>query len=156
MVVQTVESFMTKRVLTLAKSAKVSEAITTMAKKSISCIVIVDSKSRPIGIVTERDLVKRVLRMGINVHETEISYVMSSPVITVTQDADIFDVMMLMQKNNCRRVVVTDYNKKLIGIVTQTDLFKGIRNVQKELEAINNSMRRELSRLRKFTSLKKL
>ena len=67
MVVQTVESFMTKRVLTLAKSAKVSEAITTMAKKSISCIVIVDSKSRPIGIVTERDLVKDGFQVSIHI-----------------------------------------------------------------------------------------
>ena len=156
MVVQRVQGFMTKKVLTLRKTSKVSEAITLMAKKSISCIVIVDPKNKPIGVVTERDLVKRVLRMGINVHETEISYVMSSPVITVTHDADIFDVMLLMQKNNFRRVVVTDYNKGLSGLVTQTDLFRGIRNVQKELETINNSMRKKLSRLRKFTSLKKV
>jgi CBS domain-containing protein len=156
MAVQRVESFMTKNVITLPKDAKVSEAIALMAKKAISCIVVVTKDCRPVGIVTERDLVKRVLQMAVNTQETEISYVMSSPIISVPKNADIFDVMMAMQKHNFRRVVVTDSNKKLIGLVTQTDLFKGIKKVQKELEVINTDMRRELERLRKFTNLKKV
>ena len=156
MVIQTVENFMTKKVVTLAKTSKISEAIAIMTKKSISCIVIINKKNTPIGIITERDLVKRVLQMGVNTSETEISYVMSSPVTTVTKEADIFDVMLVMQKYNFRRVVVTSSDKLLIGLVTQTDLFKGIRKVQKELEDINVEMRKELERLRKFTSLQKV
>lgn len=156
MVVQTVESFMTRRVVTLKKNAKISEAITIMAKKSISCILITNNNNRPTGIITERDLVKRVLQMGVNPQETEISYVMSSPVVAVPKDADIFDVMMIMQKHGFRRVIVTNSDKVLIGLVTQTDLFKGIRKVQRDLETINTEMRKELERLRKFTSLRKV
>jgi CBS domain-containing protein len=157
MAVQRVESFMTKKVITLPKGAKISEAISLMARKSLSCIVITNRENRVMGVITERDLVKRVLQMGVNPQETEISYVMSTPVVTVTKDADIFDVMMIMQKHNFRRVVVTNPDsKKLIGLVTQTDLFKGIRKVQMELETINRDMRKELERLRKFTSLRKV
>jgi CBS domain-containing protein len=156
MAVQRVESFMTKNVVTLPKNAKITEAISLMAKKSLSCIVITNKESKVVGVITERDLVKRVLQMGVNPQETEINYVMSTPVVSVSKDADIFDVMMVMQKHNFRRVVVTTPEKKLMGLVTQTDLFKGIKKVQKELEVINRDMRKELERLRKFTSLRKV
>jgi CBS domain-containing protein len=156
MAIQTVDSFMTKHVVTLSKKDLVREAIQIMAKKTISCIVIVDKNKKPVGVVTERDLVKRVLQMNVNPHGTEISVVMSSPVITVTTDADIFDVMITMQKHNFRRVIVVDKEKRLVGLVTQSDLFRGIKKVQAELETINNQMRRELERLKNFTRLKKV
>ena len=156
MAVQRVESFMTKNVVTLPKNARISDAISLMAKKSLSCIVITTKEGKVVGIITERDLVKRVLQMGVNPQETEINCVMSTPVVAVSKDADIFDVMMVMQKHNFRRVIVTTPDKKLMGLVTQTDLFKGIKKVQKELEVINRDMRKELERLRKFTSLRKV
>lgn len=156
MVSQSIENFMTKNVVTLSKTEKVSEAINLMAKKSISCIVIVNKAKRPIGILTERDMVKRVLQMGINPQETEINIVMSKPVFSVMKKADIFDVMAEMQNHNFRRVVVVDKDRKLVGVTTQTDLFRGIKTVQEELERMNKEMKRELERLKKFTKIKKL
>ena len=127
--VQTVETVMTKDVFTLSKTAKVSQAIKMMSNRTISCIVIVNKNKKPIGIITERDLVKRVLQMGINPHETEINYIMSSPVFTVSRNANIADVMTTMQEHNVRRVVVISDDKKLIGLITQTDLLNVFKSI---------------------------
>ena len=147
---QSVESFMTKKVFTLSKTDLVAEAINIMAKNTISCIVIVDKKRKPIGIITERDVVKRVLQMGVNPSTTEISYVMSSPVFTISKDSDIFDTMMIMQNKGFRRVVIVE-GSKLAGIVTQSDLLKGIKRVQERLIRMNSEMKSELEKLRSFT-----
>ena len=127
--VKTIETVMTKDVVTLPKTAKVSEAIRIMSKKTISCIVIVNKNRKPIGILTERDLVKRVLQMGVNPQHTEINYIMSSPVFSVPKDANIADVMTTMQENNFRRVVVISNDKKLIGLITQTDLLNVFKSI---------------------------
>ncbi len=124
--VVTVGRCMTKSVVTLPKDAKVTSAIRLMAERSISCIVVVNKTNKPIGIITERDLVKRVLFANIFPKETKMEQVMSSPVITTSKNTNIFEAITKMQKNKIRRLVVTDSKGKLIGIVTQTDLFKGV------------------------------
>ena len=126
MVQKTVENVMTKNIVTLQATSSIREAVTLMADKSISCIVIVDAVNNPIGIITERDIVKKVIHKNLNPDEATINSIMSSPVVTISKDTDILEAMMTMQKNRFRRVVVTDSGGKLIGLVTQTDLFKAI------------------------------
>ena len=121
-----VGTFMTRSVITLPKSAKVSSAARLMAERSISCIVIVDNNNRPAGIITERDIVRRVLFANIDPKTKKLGDVMSSPVITASRETGIFDAMKTMQKNKIRRIVIVDTDGKLIGLVTQTDLFKGV------------------------------
>ena len=124
--VKEVKSFMTKSIITLPKTAKVSSAARLMAERSISCIVIVDNNNRPAGIITERDIVRRVLFANIDPKTKKLGDVMSSPVITASRDTGIFKAMKTMQKNKIRRIVIVDPDGKLIGLVTQTDLFKGV------------------------------
>jgi CBS domain-containing protein len=121
-----VKEYMTKKLLTLKENASVKEAINMMAEKSISCIIITDQRNKPIGIITERDVVKKVAYRNMEVEQTQVNCIMSSPVISISKDMDIFEAMMMMQKNKFRRVVVTDSDGSLIGLITQTDLFKAI------------------------------
>jgi CBS domain-containing protein len=121
-----VRSFMTKSVVTLSENSKISAAAKLMAERSISCIVIVNKSNKPTGIITERDVVRRVLFANTNPKEKDLKTIMSSPVITVKNDTDIFVAMRLMQKNKIRRLVVTNERGVLIGLVTQTDIFRGI------------------------------
>ena len=126
MTIKTVESFMTKNIVTLNDTASIREAVNLMAERSISCIVIIDANKKPRGIITERDLVKKVLYKNMNPDEATINSIMSSPVVGISKDTDILEAMMTMQKNRFRRVIVTDSNGDLIGLVTQTDLFKAV------------------------------
>lgn len=121
-----IKNFMTKSVITLPKNVKVSSAAKLMAERSISCIVIVDIKSKPIGIITERDVVRRILFANVDPTTKNLEDVMSSPVITSAKEVDLQVAIRKMQKNKIRRLVITDNGGKLIGLVTQTDLFKGV------------------------------
>ena len=121
-----VRTFMTKSVVTLSDKTKISAAAKLMAERSISCIIIVNKTNKPLGIVTERDIVRRVLFANTNAKETDLGSIMSSPVITVSKDTNIFDAMTKMQKNKIRRLVVINERGTLIGLVTQTDIFRGI------------------------------
>ena len=123
---ETVEKFMTKNIVTLTETASIREAVNHMAEKSISCVVIVDAARKPLGIVTERDIIKKVVYKNMNMDEAQINTVMSSPVVSVSKDTNVLDAMMMMQKNKFRRVVVTDGQGTLIGLVTQTDLHKAV------------------------------
>ena len=126
MISNTVESFMTKNIVTLPPTASIREAVKHMAEKSISCVVIVDSENKPSGIVTERDIVKKVSYKNVDPDNTLISSIMTSPVVSIPKDTNVLEAMMTMQKNKFRRVIVTDAAGVLIGLVTQTDLFKAV------------------------------
>lgn len=115
---------MTKSVVTLPKGAKISAAAKLMAERSISCIVIVDDRNKPIGIVTERDIVKRVLFANADPNKVILEDVMSSPVVTAGKDIKLMAAMKLMRENSIRRLVIIEKSGELNGIVTQTDLHK--------------------------------
>lgn len=68
-----------------------------MTKKSISCVVITE-KEKPVGMITECDMVKKVLHKGLDIQKTTIEKVMSSPLITASPDIDIFSASAMMKK----------------------------------------------------------
>lgn len=121
-----IQNYMTKSVITLPKTVKVSSAARLMAERVISCIVIVDNSTKPIGIITERDIVRRILFANIDPKTKKLDDVMSSPVITAAPDVDMSAAIKTMQKNRIRRLPIVDKEGKLVGLVTQTDLFKGV------------------------------
>jgi len=123
---------MTKSVVTLPKGAKISAAAKLMAERSISCIVIVDDGNKPIGIVTERDIVKRVLFANADANKVTLEDVMSSPVITTTKETKLMLAMKKMKENSIRRLVSVDKDGELDGIITQTDLHKVMHKLQEK------------------------
>ena len=99
-----------------------------VARLMVDCdcgeIPVVDSKRtmRPVGVVTDRDIVVRCVATGRNPLEAEAEDCMSSPVVTVTPDADLEDGADLMEKHRLRRIPVVDEAGALCGIVAQADI----------------------------------
>jgi CBS domain-containing protein len=99
-----------------------------VARLMVECdcgeIPVVDSKRtlRPVGVVTDRDIVVRCVATGRNPLEAEAEDCMSSPVVTVTPDADLEDGSDLMEKHQLRRIPVVDEAGALCGIVAQADI----------------------------------
>lgn len=118
--VKTISQIMSREVVTLEKHRKVKEAVDVMTQKSISCVVITDQE-KPVGIVTERDMVKKVLHKELSVSTTSVGEVMSSPLITVPKDIDIFSASELMKKKKIRRLVI-EVDGKLGGLITENDI----------------------------------
>ena len=103
----------------------VQEAAEDMRLLKRGCLVVM-SDGKLVGILTERDLVQKVLAFGKNPNETAVSKVMSAPVITVRPDATLSEAAKLMVANRIRRLPVVD-GSKVVGMLTTTDFAKYMR-----------------------------
>ena len=124
---------MSRNVAGIQTKATVAEAAEIMASNNISCIVALE-KNQPKGVFTERDLLKKVVARQKDPAQLKIEEVMSSPVMSVSSDFSVFNASKLMEEMSIRRLVVMD-DKKLCGIITQTDIFRAVKDkLQKEEE----------------------
>jgi CBS domain-containing protein len=107
------------------------EAAKRMNDKRISSVLIVDRQKKaeePIGIVTERDLVKRVCALGISSKEVSVREIMSSPIATVEPEATVETAADLMLANKVRHLLVVDGETgRPVGIIAPSDLNKYLR-----------------------------
>ena len=117
-----VGSLMSREVVAVSPDTSVYIAATLMASKGIgSCVVVRDDK--PVGILTERDIVRRVVAAGLSPKRTAVSKVMSSPVIVVGENTSVRDALSVMSCNKIRRLVVVR-GEVLVGVVSVTDFVR--------------------------------
>jgi signal-transduction protein with cAMP-binding, CBS, and nucleotidyltransferase domain len=112
---------MSKNVLTLDKSTSLQEAAENMKKLNVGC-VIVTGNNNPIGIITERDFVTKIVAEGRPLF-TEIQEVMSSPLITIDSEETIWEASELMKEKSIHKLPVKE-DEQITGIVTTTDIVK--------------------------------
>jgi len=128
-----IEEIMTPDVVTIQSEATVVQAAEAMTNNNISCIVVLNDK-QVTGVLTERDILKRVIAAQKDPDTTKINEVMSSPVKTVPPDYSVFSASRLIENVNIRRLVGLE-GSTLKGIVTQTDIFRAVkRKLQNEEE----------------------
>lgn len=119
-----ISKLMTRNVETLEMENTVKEAISTMADKSISCIIVNEDK-RPVGILTERDIAS--LKHGeADLEALKVADIMSHPVNTIFKDVHIHNVVKIMNQKNIRRLIVVDKEGRLDGLITQSDVIRGL------------------------------
>ncbi|MBS3815426.1 MAG: CBS domain-containing protein [Hadesarchaea archaeon] len=115
-----VKDAMTVNVLTAGPQKTVAKAAEVMTENGVGSLVIV-RENKPIGIVTERDILDKVVSSDLKPSEVRVSNVMSKPLITVKPEFDMLDAMRLMVKNRIRRLPVVQ-DEELVGIVTAQDV----------------------------------
>lgn len=123
-----VEEVMNDEVVVMQESEPVEYARKLMLKHGFSRIVIVDKDGLPVGIVTERDLTKKLRGNGPAwrrrpIDKISIRRVMSNNLITTTPEAELKDVVELMIKNDISSIPIIEKDE-LAGIITKTDLMK--------------------------------
>ena len=113
-----------KELITIEKEKKTRDVIELMLSNDIGSVIITD-KGKPVGIVTDRD----VLKKGglIEGKEKSVGTYMSTPLITIDSEAPIGEAAELMMDRDIRRLLVTE-NNKIVGLVTQKDLLGGCIN----------------------------
>ena len=126
---ETVNDFMRKSLITIEESASVQEAANRMKDKNVSSLVVVDEISRPLGLITERDLVRKVCIHDVSTSKLIIKEIMSSPLITIDSNSSASEAADMMLRNNVRHLLVVDSKSsegldKPIGIVTPLDFTK--------------------------------
>ena len=117
---------MTKEVVTINSDKTVFEAAELMSAKNLGCVIVL-IKAFPVGIITERDIVRRIVakRASLDVKVTEI---MTKTLITVEPETSLKDAARIMSTNKIRRLPVLK-NNQLVGIVVASDF---VRNVGKK------------------------
>ena len=108
------------------------ELAKVMTAKRIGSIIITDN-GKPVGIVTERDLVRRVLAEGLDSASIRASSICSKPVISCSKFADLEDAVDIMKDYNIRRIMVIDDDQRLVGILTYDDIVANLKELSEEL-----------------------
>ena len=121
-----VKDIMTKTVASVNLNQTIFEAAELMSSKGISCVLVTDGEV-PVGVVTERDIVGRVVAKRKSL-DLKVSVIMSSSLITIDPDASLKEAARLMSANRIRRLPVLKKNK-LVGIISASDF---VRNLGKK------------------------
>lgn len=127
-----VKDIMTKNVVTVSANQMVSEAAELMASNEIGCLIILQGEA-PTGIVTERDIVRRIVAKKLP-YDTKTSEIMTPNPVTVDPGTSLKEAARLMSTNKIRRLPVVKQNK-LVGIVVASDFVRnlGKRTVGEEI-----------------------
>ncbi|MDA0764614.1 MAG: CBS domain-containing protein [Proteobacteria bacterium] len=107
--------------ITFLKEDKVSQAIEIMSEKNYGSVVIVDEKEKVIGIVTERDIVKKLVRNNLSPKTTKLEEIMTANPRVANENDDVLDWLRIMSNDRFRRLPVVDENGKIKVIFTQGD-----------------------------------
>jgi diguanylate cyclase (GGDEF)-like protein len=137
-----IKNLMTTRVKCAAPSTPLSEIVRSMKDNRYSCIVITE-QNRPVGIVTERDIVKIFAEHfeGGKDLARDTSSVMSAPPVTIAEDTQLLDALVVAKSNQIRHLPITDASGQLVGLVTQTDLAAAhVRMLEAQAEILDRAV----------------
>jgi CBS domain-containing protein len=118
-----VRDIMTRPVITADADLDILSAAKRMGAANVGSLIII-SGDKPIGILTERDLVKKVIGQGINPRNLKAEEVMSAPVVSIGPEASLREAAALMLRSGVKRLPVISKGR-LVGIITDTDLVSG-------------------------------
>lgn len=108
-------------VLTFSADDKVIDAVKVMSAKNYGASVIIDAENKPIGIVTERDFMRRLLAHNLDPNTTLLSAIMTKDLKLASLDDDVVDWLRIMSNERFRHLPVIDAQGKLINLMSQGD-----------------------------------
>jgi CBS domain-containing protein len=119
---------MSKGVKTEVEEQDIGAILRLMDDNDIGSVVIVkrqDKEQIPVGIITERDIVRTLGRKAGDLNEPLTTF-MSKPIITIQSNSSAREAMQLMDSNHIRRIVVVDPSGRMVGILTEKDIFREV------------------------------
>ena len=119
---------------TVERGLTAAFAASVMKERARGSLVVVD-RGKPIGIITERDLVRRIIAENKNPATTKVGDIMSEPLISVGPEATISAAANVMYKNAIRRLPVIEEGR-LLGMVTSTDLARAMQRESEKDEVL--------------------
>jgi CBS domain-containing protein len=133
---------MTKEITSLPLTATALDAAKYMTDMNVGSVIVVDN-DKPSGILTDRDIVTKVLSRDKDPKTTRIRDIMTSPAVTISEDRDIIDITRLMSERGIRRFPVVDANGKIIGVISLDDVLVFLGQ---EMQNIATALKTELGK----------
>ena len=136
-----VSEIMSRNIAGIQRCATVAEAAQIMTSRKISCIIVLDGDD-VVGVLTEKDLLGRVVALQRDPACVRMEEVMSSPVTSIPSSHSVFSASKIMEEMNIRRLVVMK-DKRICGVLTQTDIFTAVKNKLQEEEEKSTRLLKE-------------
>ena len=118
-----------RTIISIDSRAKAKEAAKLMVERRIGSL-IANRDGLPFGIVTERDLVEKIVAGATDPTKVTVADMMTAPLVTIEASAPLMDAARRMIEKQVKRLVVTEHDK-IIGIVSQTDIVQSMTDFQK-------------------------
>lgn len=118
-----VKDIMSSPVVTIKEDAPTNHVAKLMDENDLGCIVVTNKEGRPLGIITERDLVVRVLAKNVKPDTVEAKKIMTSPLVTIEPEATISEAARRMSRLDVRRLGVL-YKGQLVGLISSKDILR--------------------------------
>jgi len=146
----TVGDIMSSPVYSLPKTETVTTAAMEMELRGIGSILVANSSGKTVGIITERDIITRVIAKGKDPSNSKLEEVMSSPLVKIDHDKNVMKALDAMRLHKLRRLGVVK-DEKLVGIVTERDIISAVPAILEQyyekthsiMPAVNNVERYE-------------
>jgi CBS domain-containing protein len=116
-----VKDVMTSPVVTVNEDATSNKIAKLMDENKLGCVIITNKAKKPVGIITERDLVKRVLSKNVVPDTIKAEEIMTSPLVTIEPEATISEAARRMSRLDIRRLGVV-YKGNLVGVISSRDI----------------------------------
>jgi signal-transduction protein with cAMP-binding, CBS, and nucleotidyltransferase domain len=116
-----VKDVMSSPAITVSESTAVDKTAQLMSSDRLGCIIVIAKDEKALGIITESDLVKRVLAKNLQPSKLTAKEVMSSPLITIDPDETLIETARRMSKLKVQRLGVM-YKKNLVGIISSKNI----------------------------------
>ena len=125
--IESVRDIMIKDLLTISENETALKAAQLMTEKGVSSIIVL-SDDQPIGIVTEKDFIKKICLKELKLSSVKVGTMMSKIRTSATPDTPIDVAVQRMMNNRIRRLPIVE-NGKVVGIITVTDLARHLRTI---------------------------
>lgn len=130
-----VRDTMTKDVHVVANDTSVAEVVAAMAEKDLG-YVIVEMSGKPTGIITEHDIIVRLVTQGIAPSSVIARMVYTNPIFTVEEDATVEQAVKLMKHWGVKHLPVTGKQGELVGVLTAENVMFAVPSMMLELEEL--------------------
>jgi signal-transduction protein with cAMP-binding, CBS, and nucleotidyltransferase domain len=130
--VSSVSEIMSKReiVTITAFSGKSSQEVASlMINKKVGSVIVIDKNTEPLGIITERDIVKHIYLKNIAASRIKVEEIMSAPLITIMSYDSIDTASRVMTKNKIKRLAVLEEDNRIVGLLSVTDIIRHLAKV---------------------------
>lgn len=132
-----------KEIVCVNPEASVKETLKLMEEKNVGCVIVLGNR-KPVGILTDRDILLRVMNRGLGAEKTPVHYVMSRDIVTLREDMGLFEALEKVKGKSVRRFPIVDADGNLKGIMTLDDI---IFLLGKEMADVSSIIEREGPRL---------
>jgi len=137
-----VEDVMVEDVISVSEKATIREAAELMNKHEIGSLVVI-KKGKPVGIVTETDMVKRVILKLLDPEKTKVSEIMSKPLVFGNPQMGVDEASKIMQRQKIKKLPIVEKGH-LVGLVTTTDIVRSPEVMKMMIRAIKRNLIKDI------------